>query len=189
MITGFFQSFFNIFKKKEKPVKFEKIYTAPPIECSNIILLSGPTYNDKTFFGSFLLNSIAVREWVSDHSNSVWSSSKLEQQARLFLPTWLENVSYENDGYVTLLDMPMRHVLVPYTYDFYLKGWLSVYCHQCSKLYDTLIDNNHNHQKVGRTSLWTEEWLCPVGHILHHKQQELRLIVKKKQISEASSKG
>lgn len=166
----------RLFKKEvavEKPA-----YVPPPLACSSLILLSGPAYGDKTFFGSFLLNSVAVREWVSDHSKSVWSSSNLEQQARLYLPTWLEKVSYEQDRYVTLLDMPMRHVLVPYTYDFYLKGWLSVYCHQCSKHYDTLIDNDHNHQKIGRTSQWTEEWLCPSGHVLYHKEQELRWIVR-----------
>ena len=154
------------------------VYRLPEIRCSSSILLSGPAYGDKTFFGSFLLNAVGVRDWVSDHSKNVWSSSNLEQQARQYLPVWLDGVSLEDDGYVTMLDMPMRHVLVPYTYDFYLKGWVAFYCHQCSMLYDTLIDNDHNHQKVGRTSQWTEEWLCPAGHILHHTEQELRLIVK-----------
>jgi hypothetical protein len=163
-------------KKIESSVK--PIYLLPETDCSSLILLAGPAYGDKTFFGSFLLNSVAVREWVSDHSKGVWSSANFEQQARQHLPTWLEKVSLEDDGYVTLIDEHMRHVLVPYTYDFYLKGWLTAYCHQCSMLYDTLIDNDHNHQKVGRTSQWTEEWLCPAGHILHHKEQELRWIVR-----------
>ena len=163
-----------------KEVAVEKpVYVQPHLACSSLILLSGPAYGDKTFYGSFLLNSVALREWMSDHSKRVWSSSYLEQQARLYLPTWLEKVSLEHNGYVTLLDMPMRHVLVPYSYDFYLKGWLSVYCHHCSMLYDTLIDNMHNHQKIGRTSQWTEEWLCPAGHTLHHKEQEIRLILRK----------
>ena len=165
--------FFNKAVATEKPA-----YSQPHLACSSLILLSGPAYGDKTFFGSFLLNAVAVREWVSAHSKGVWSSSVLEQKARLYLPTWLEKVSYEQDCYVTLLDIHMRHVLVPYTYDFYLKGWLAVYCHQCSTLYDTLIDNDYSHQKVGHTSQWTEEWLCPAGHILHHKEQELRLIVR-----------
>lgn len=161
---------------KEVPVE-KPAYVLPSVACSSLILLSGPTYGDKTFFGSFLLNSVALREWMSDHSKSVWSSSNLEQQARLYLPTWLEKVSLEHDGYVTLLDMPMRHVLVPYTYDFYLKGWLSVYCHQCSTLYETVIENDHNHQKTGLTSRWTAQWLCPSGHILHHAEEEIRWIV------------
>jgi hypothetical protein len=88
-------------------------------------------------------------------------------------------VSNESNDYITLIDMPMRQVLVPYTYDFYLKGWLDVYCHQCSEFYDKLVDNDHNHQMVGHTSNWTEEWLCPTGHILHHKEQEIRWIVRK----------
>ena len=154
-------------------------YESPKNACSSLILLSGPTYGDKTFFGSFLLNAVSVREWVLDHSKSVWSTANLEQQARIFLPVWLDGVSYEDDDFITLIDMPMRQVLVPYTYDFYLKGWLSVYCHQCSDFYDTLVEKDDNHQKVGNTSNWTEEWLCPSGHILHYKEQEVRWIVRK----------
>jgi cyclopropane fatty-acyl-phospholipid synthase-like methyltransferase len=162
-----------------KEVALEKpVYVQPTVACSSLILLSGPAYGDKTFFGSFLLNAVAVREWMSDHSKSVLSSSNFEQQARLYLPTWLENVTDKHDSYVTLLDKPMRDVLVPYTYDFYLKGWLSVYCHQCSMLHHTMIDNDHNHQKVGLTSQWTEEWLCPGGHILHYSEEEIRWIVR-----------
>lgn len=170
--------FRKIFPKKIESSAQPK-YLHPEIDCSSLILLSGPAYGDSTFFGSFLLNSVAVREWASDHSKSVWSSAKSEQQARLYLPIWLKKVSPEDDGYVTLLDVHMRHVLVPYIFDFYLKGWMVVYCHQCSTQYDTWIDNDHNHQKAGHTRQWTEEWLCPIGHILHYKEQEIRLIIKK----------
>ena len=170
------------FKAKTKPIPTEKPqYEKPKIDCSSLILLSGPAYGDKTFFGSFVLNAASVREWALDHSKNVISSAYLEQQARVFLPVWLDRVSTESNHYITLIDTPMRQVLVPYTYDFYLKGWLSVYCHQCSKFYDTLVDNDHNHQKVGHTSNWTEEWLCPSGHILHHKEEEIRWIVRKKE--------
>lgn len=171
---NFFAKWFSKPRPLEKP-QYEK----PKTECSSLILLSGPAYGDKTFLGSFLLNAVSVREWTLDHSKSVWSTANLEQQARVNLPTWLEGVTYEADGYVTLIDMPMRQVLVPYTYDFYLKGWLSVYCHQCSEFYDTLVENDHNHKKIGNTSNWTEEWLCPSGHILHHKEEEVRWIVRK----------
>jgi hypothetical protein len=167
-------------KAQTKPMPIEKPqYEKPKIHCSSLILLSGPAYGDKTFFGSFVLNAVSVRDWALDHSANVISSAYLEQQARVFLPVWLDRVSNESNNYITLIDMPMRQVLVPYTYDFYLKGWLSFYCYQCCKFHDTLVDNIHNHQKVGHTSNWTEEWLCPAGHILHQKEQEMRLIVKK----------
>lgn len=170
----FIRKFFP--QKNESPTK--PIYPHPLTTCSSLILLSGPTYGDKTFFGSFLLNAVGVRDWVSDHSKSVWSSADLEQQARKYLPIWLQGVSHEDDKYLALLDLPMRHVLVPYAYDFYLKGWLSVYCHQCSILYDTLIENDHDHSKTGPTSRWTTQWLCPSGHILHHKAEEIHWFVK-----------
>ena len=166
----------RLFQKKKITEKL--VYEVPDLDCSSLILLSGPTYGDRTFFGSFLLNAVAVKAWTLEHSKSVWSSTHLEQQARKYLPNWLDKVNYGDDGYVTMIDLPMRRVLVPYTYDFYLKGWLSIYCHQCSKFHDTMIDNTHNHQKIGRTSKWTDEWLCPDGHILHYKEEEVRWIIK-----------
>ena len=171
---NFLSKWFGKVKLVEK-IQYEK----PKINCSNLILLSGPAYGDRTFFGSFLLNAISLKEWAIDHSKSVWSTPNLEQQARVYLPIWLDGKLHRTGDYVTMLDMPMRQVLVPYTYDFYLKGWLSIYCHQCSKYYDTLIDNDHSHSKVGNTSNWTEEWLCPSGHIIRHKEEEIRLMVSK----------
>jgi len=177
-MMNFFTQWFVKAKTEPKPIEKAQ-YEKPINDCSSLILLSGPAYGDKTFFGSFLLNAVSLKEWALDHSKSVWSSAKLEQQARVFLPVWLDSASYESNDYITYIDMPMRQVLVPYTYDFYLKGWLSVYCHQCSQFYDTLIERDPNHQKVGNTSNWTDEWLCPSGHILHHKEEEVRWISRK----------
>ena len=171
-------NFLNHLFSKKLEIK-KPTYIQPSVACSSQILLAGPAYGDKTFFGSFLLNAIAVREWTLDHSKSVWSNANLQQQARVYLPIWLDGVTYKADGYVTMIDMPMRQVLVPYTYDFYLKGWLSIYCHQCALLYETLNENIHNHQKVGNTSNWTDEWLCLSGHIIHYKEEEIRWIVRK----------
>jgi len=176
---NFFTKWFRKSISVETPQYEKPEYEKPKIDCSISILLAGPAYGDKTFFGSFLLNAVSVREWALDHSTSVWSTAHLEQQARVFLPTWLNGITSDSNRYVTLIDLPMRQVLVPYTYDFYLKGWLSVYCHQCAVSYDSLIDNQHNQQKAGHTSNWTDEWLCPKSHILHHKDQEIRLIVRK----------
>lgn len=170
--------FRKLFKSTRQSSKTET-YRAPIHKCSSLILLSGPSYGDRTFFGSFLLDAVAVKEWVLDHSKSIWTNSKSEQLAREFLPHWLEHVTYADDDCVTLLDEKMRLVLVPYTYDFYDKGWVSIYCHQCKAIHDTILDNTHNVERVGNTSSWTEEWLCSAGHIVHHKEHEVRWIVKK----------
>ncbi len=76
---------FNFFKRN---VKNEKLlvdsYVKPTIECSTHILLAGPAYGDKTFFGSFLLDVPLSKLWMNEHSKSVFSSSKLDQEARIF---------------------------------------------------------------------------------------------------------
>ena len=157
----------------------EPQYLIPKYGCSTKILLCGPTYGDITFFGSFLLDAIALKRWAVDHSKNVFSTNKIEQQAREFLPIWLDSVRSDSDNFVTLLDKPMRNVLVPYAFDFYTKGWLKVYCHQCRTEHQTIVDNEHDLLKFGNKSSWTDEWLCTKGHILHHKDQDVRWIVRK----------
>lgn len=156
----------------------EPQYLIPQYQCSSKILLCGPTYGDITYFGSFLLDSLAIKEWTLDHSKHVYSSNKVTQQARQFLPTWLDSVRSDSDNFVTLLDNPMRVVLVPYAFDFYTKGWLKVYCHQCCKEYDSIVKNEHDLLKFGNKSSWTDEWLCHQGHKLHHKDNDVRWIVR-----------
>jgi hypothetical protein len=156
----------------------EPQYLIPQYQCSSKILLCGPSYGDITFFGSFLLDSLAIKEWTLDHSKNVFSTNKLEQQARQFLPIWLDSVKSDSASFITLLDHPMRNVLVPYAFDFYTRGWLKVYCHQCCDEYDSIVDNEHDLLKFGNKSSWTDEWLCHQGHILHQKENELRWIVR-----------
>ena len=170
--------YFKFFGNEKSDVDKNIHYVRPTLECSNSLLLSGPSYGDKTFFGSFILDLNDAYSWIKDHSKSVYSTNKLEQEARLFLPIWVKNLSSNADGYVTLLDNPMRQVLVPYTYDFYLKGWLKVYCYECSMLHDTLIDKSTDSEKDGNVRRWVEEWQCSKGHIVHRKDEELRLLVR-----------
>lgn len=157
----------------------EPQYLIPQNNCSTKILLCGPTYGDITFFGSFLLDATAVKRWALDHSKNVYSTNKVTQQARQLLPTWLDSVRSDSDNFVTLIDNSMRDVLVPYAFDFYTKGWLKVYCHQCSQEYGSLVANEHDKLKFGNKSTWTDEWLCQKGHILHRKAHEVRWIVRK----------
>lgn len=157
---------------------FTSEYTKPSIECSNLILLSGPAYGDKTFFGSFLLNVSLSKVWMKEHSNVVFSSDKLEQEARIFLPTWCADVTEEDNAYITLIDTHIRHVLVPYTYDFYLKSSLQIYCHQCNSYCDRIFDKSSDVVINGRNRSWVEDWRCSNGHVLHRKDQELRLLVR-----------
>jgi hypothetical protein len=169
----------SLFRKKVKPaICISSEYNAPIITCSNFILLSGPAYGDKTFFGSFLLDVSLSKAWMTEHSNTVFSSSSLEQEARIFLPSWCSNVTKEDDSYVTLIDIHMRHVLVPYTYDFYLKDCLRIYCHQCHAYCDNIVDKSSDVVSFGKSRSWLEEWQCTNGHVIHRKSQELRLLIR-----------
>lgn len=160
-------------------VSSKSTYQFPKHNCASRILLCGPSYGDITYFASFILDSQKIIAWAFEHGNSVWSSDKNEQTARKFLPIWLSLANDSRDDYFTILDGPMRQVLMPYIYDFYLNGWLSYYCHQCSSHHNKIIENDHDHQSHdGLSKKWIEEWLCPNEHIIHHKNEELRWIRK-----------
>lgn len=165
----------NIFRKNKSVLK---AYIKPTYECSSLILLSGPSYGDKTFFGSFFLDVVASKDWVLDHSKSIWCSDKQEQEARIFLPDWFSSVTRNDDSYITLIDPKIRAVLVPYALDFYQKGWLNYYCHICHKFHDSMIDNTSQVKKDGHYRSWIEEWQCMNGHIIRHKEEEIKLIIR-----------
>jgi len=178
-----FRKFFDFFKSNRQIDAREKTenlsFKYPSHQCGSSILLCGPTYGDIKYYGSFLVDARKLSSWTFEHSKAVWSSNKDEQKARELLPLWLSIGNNERESHVSLLDLPMRHVLVPYLYDFYLKGWVTIYCHECHLHYNELIDNKYDHEQRGDTNKWVEEWLCPNGHVIHHEHAELRWITKK----------
>lgn len=154
-------------------LKMRQEYTKPSLECSSLILLCGPSYGDQYFYGSFLLNAVPLKSWALAHSLNVRSDDSTSQAAREHLPIWLSGTAYQQDSYITMLDTEMRDVLIPYIYDFYLKGWLSAYCHECLVHHDALTINVYNQDQRQLTSQWTDEWLCCNGHVLHRQEQEI----------------
>ena len=155
-------------------LKLKQEYTKPSLECSSLILLCGPSYGDQHYYGSFLLNAVSLKSWALEHSLNVRSVNSISQAAREYLPLWLSRTTYQQDSYITLLDKEMREVMMPYIYDFYLKGWLSAYCYECHEHHDSLTTDVHNKVQRPSTSKWTDEWLCRNGHVLHRQDQEIR---------------
>ncbi len=173
-LVEFAQSFL---RKKESPVSSG--YVTDMLPCSSTIALCGPCYGDVTYAGTFLLDTKLLLEWANPHSKSVWSSQRIEQQAREHLPVWLAPSRKKITTYIALIDSPTRGVLMPYIYDFYLKGLLGYYCHQCKSEHRELIENDHGSVRTDNISRWVEEWLCPAGHVVHSKQEEIRWITRK----------
>ena len=63
---------------------------------------------------------------------------------------------------------------MPYILDFYTQGWLSIYCPQCRKNYESVTRTQFDADRDGRYSTWTEDWRCAAGHIVHSKKNEIR---------------
>jgi len=169
----------GIRKSSKSRVSVEKEYEFPSHICASKIIITGPSYGDKTYFASFIVDADKLISWAFDHSKGVWSSSKNEQKAREILPVWMAIKSEDKESYISILDGPMRQVLAPYIYDFYLKGWVSYYCHLCHSQHQKLTENDHDHQSQGAHSSWIVEWICPNGHIIHRKQHDLMWIKKR----------
>ena len=174
-------SFWNIFSAKKTSTKVESSvnvsesinYIQPSYQCTRSVLLCGSAYGDVSYRGAYLLDTQAAIEWVTKHSTSVWSLKQKHQQAREYIPVWFANPVLDDD-HIALLDTEMRGVLMPYLVDFYTQGWLSIYCPQCRKNYESVTRTQFDADRNGRYSTWTEDWRCAAGHIVHSKKNEIR---------------
>ena len=174
-------SFWNILSAEKASTKVQSIgnvsgpinYIQPFYQCTRSVLLCGSAYGDLSHRGAYLLDTQAALEWVTKHSTSVWSSQQTQQQAREYMPVWFANPVLD-DEHVALLDPEMRGVLMPYILDFYTHGWLSIYCPQCRKNYESVTKTQFDAERNGPYSTWTEEWRCAAGHIVRSKKNEIR---------------
>ena len=173
--------FWNIFSTKNTSRKVDSSskfsepinYVLPSYQCTRSVLLCGAAYGDVSYRGAYLLDTQAAIEWVTKHSTSVWSLQQKQQQAREYIPVWFANPALDDD-HVALLDTEMRGVLMPYLLDFYTRGWLSIFCSQCRKNYESVTRTQFDADRDGRYSTWTEDWRCAAGHIVHSKKNEIR---------------
>ena len=174
-------NFWNIFNRKNGAEKGQVVekrrepinYVPPSYQCTRNVLLCGSAYGDVYYQGAYLLDTQAALDWVKKHSTSVWSLQQEEQQAREYIPIWFANPAPDDD-HIALLDPGMRGVLMPYLLDFHTHGWLSIYCLQCRKNYESMTTATFDAERNGPYSTWTAEWRCPAGHIVHRKKNEIR---------------
>ena len=179
-------SFWNIFNRKNDAEKDPPVakrrepinYVQPAYQCTRNVLLCGSAYGDVSYQGAYLLDTQAALDWVKKHSTSVWSLQQEEQQAREYIPIWFANPAPDDD-HIALLDPAMRGVLMPYLLDFHTHGWLSIYCPQCRKNYESVTTTIFDAERNGPYSTWTAEWRCPAGHIVHSKKNEIRYFIPK----------
>ena len=176
-------SFWNIFNRVNSAEKGQVVekrrepinYVPPTYQCTHSVLLCGSAYGDVSYQGAYLLDTQAALDWVKKHSTSVWSLQQEQQQAREYIPIWFANPA-PDDGHIALLDSGMRGVLMPYLLDFHNHGWLSIYCPQCRKNYESVTTATFDAERNGPYSTWTAEWRCSAGHIVHRKKNEIRYL-------------
>jgi hypothetical protein len=174
----------NIFNRKNSAEKGQDVetrrepvnYVPPSYPCTRNVLLCGSAYGDVSYQGAYLLDTQAALDWVKKHSTSVWSLQQEQQQAREYIPIWFANPAPDDD-HIALLDPGMRGVLMPYLLDFHTHGWLSIYCLQCRKNYESMTTATFGAERNGPYSTWTAEWRCPTGHIVHRKKNEIRYFI------------
>lgn len=152
-------------------------YTPPTQRCNRWILLCGPVYKDKGFRSTLFADVTKMYDWANDHAKRTWSSRSAQQEAKEYFPEWIVDVDPNNDD-ITLLDENQRGFLQDYKLDFVCKGWVRIWCHDCQKFHSEITKNDHDHEKIGKTSRWVEEWHCPEGHLLYSEPQEIRWIIR-----------
>jgi len=148
-----------------------KSYNPPQHRCSRWILVNGPVYAGRNFFGTVIVEASTMADWMTEHAQRVFSSNIAEQQAREFLPTWLSNADATDDS-VTLLDEQQREVLQGDCLRFLWSDWAKLWCPTCKSWHPRIKEHDFGWAQTGKMTLRFDDWHCPAGHLIHKENHE-----------------
>jgi len=111
------------FMKQDRPIE-------PPQPLGRWILIQS-SYFEPHVAGAFLLDLSKAEEWAIRHAENVWSSVPAEQYARIQLPKQIAELNESSENFVSIPSAPLFHVLHPYLLEFYVRGWLQIWCMNC----------------------------------------------------------
>ena len=164
----------NLFRKKYHQLITNHYYKKPNHRPTRWAVLRGPSYGEKKFIGTLLIDLSRIQKWSADHAKNTWTNQTGEQQAIEFLPEWLEKIDLKLE-LVTILDKDQYNFLKDYFCAFVNNDWHLIYCPICKVLYKKLDKRSFNEEKIGSKLSWAIEWKCIVGHTLYRDNTSIRL--------------
>ncbi len=151
-------------------------YSIPKHKCTKWILLAGKIYADDHYSCAVLIEARDLISWISHHAANTSTSVLANQQAKQFMPTWLEMADMKDEA-VTILDKQMKSVIHNYISNFKKEGTARFYCSDCKKIYSLVKEIEHERNTEGKWRSWTNEWHCENGHRLYYKESRMHFLV------------
>jgi hypothetical protein len=164
----------NLFKKDFPKLITKEVYQKPRYRPTKWAILHGPSYGEKKFRATLLIDLSQMREWAINHAKQTWTNQTYEQSAKEYFPEWLERIDLETDA-VTVLDKGQYGFLKDYYLDFVNKDWHQIYCPDCKKIYKNIDIKDSNRNQEGKNISWSIDWRCIEGHILYAHEQSIRI--------------
>lgn len=144
--------------------------------CSSLIIAVSPKYGDQHHRGELILDVVALLPWAEHHAESVLSSDKEEQAAIRALPLWLRGAALD-DSHITYVPHSFAQILRPYAEDFIVKHIGMMACPDCRRVVKNVTMKKLNEHSAGAVlHSWTDEWLCPEGHLLYRQDQQIHMV-------------
>jgi len=164
----------NLFKKDFPKLITKKVYQKPRYRPTKWAILHGPSYGEKKFRATLLIDLSKMKEWAINHAKQTWTNQTYEQSAKEYFPEWLERIDLETDA-VTVLDKGQYGFLKDYYLDFVNKDWHQIYCPDCKKIYKKIDVKDSNRNQEGKNISWSIDWRCVEGHVLYAHEQSIRI--------------
>lgn len=170
----------NLFKKRKDPIfdieKAVGIYLEKIPRCGKDVVIASPKYKDSHYKCEILVaaeNLLYKAELVAE---GTIGGSIESQVTRLVLPIWLRGADLYGST-ASYMPIPMNEVLDAHVSAFITEGKARIYCNECQSFIPDIQFNKLNAQRIGDTSVWTDDWRCPQGHQLYYEDQEIRFFI------------
>lgn len=164
----------NLFRKKYPKLITKESYQKPQYRPTKWAVLHGPSYGEKKFRATLLIDLSQMREWSVKHAKQTWTNQTFEQAAKEYFPEWLGGIDLETKA-ITILDKGQHGFLKDYYLDFVNKDWHQIWCPDCKKIYKKIDIQDSKSKSEGSNISWTVDWRCEEGHILYLHEQSIRI--------------
>jgi hypothetical protein len=141
--------------------------------CPSRVVIAGPRYDAKHYFGEIIANPQLLLPWAEHHAKAVWSLACQEQAARRTLPIWIRGADMSQVD-AAYLPAPFFQVLDHYVDSLISSGVAVAHCTECDRDIPDPVMEQLNKRMDGLWHCWTAEWRCDQGHLIYRDDHELK---------------
>jgi hypothetical protein len=144
--------------------------------CTRYVVITSPKYGKNDYRCELIVSVKDLLPWAENNLKILSGTHKSDNEihaATKALPLWLRNADLLNHN-SSWIPYYMYRVIEGGINDFVVAKKAKIFCCECQHFVKDITMEKLDFRKEGDTSLWTDEWHCPQGHLLYYHENELR---------------